>query len=127
MYSKRSGDQFGGGIFLIGLALLFMTGYWWPGLLFVIGASNIARGMAEGREWYNVSGGIGLIGLGIVFAIGFNLPLILLMIGLATLFGFNKAKCGWNEDDYDTYKHKNDEKAKNDDLYDGEALAGKAR
>ena len=72
MVSKERGDQVSGGVFLIGIAVLFMTGYWWPGVLFVIGASAIARGMAEGKEWYNVPGGLWMIALGIIFAFGFS-------------------------------------------------------
>ena len=47
MVSKARADQVSGGVFLIGLALLFMTGYWWPGILFVIGASTMARGVGR--------------------------------------------------------------------------------
>ena len=42
MVDKKRSDQAAGGVFLIGLALLFMTGYWWPGILFVIGAGILA-------------------------------------------------------------------------------------
>ncbi len=80
-------DQIAGGVFLIGLAILFMTGYWWPGIMFVLGASSLARGMAEGQEWYSVQGALWLIGIGLVFAVGFSLPLLLIIIGLSMLLG----------------------------------------
>lgn len=111
MVSKDRADQVSGGVFLIGLALLFMGVLpWWPGILFVIGASAIGRGVAEGQEWYTVSGGMWMIGLGIVFWFGFSLPLLLILIGLTMLFGYN-VKCGWNSAE----KRKNDIKRKNDD------------
>lgn len=43
MASKSQADQAATGVFLIGLAVLFMTGFWWPGMLFVIGFSSMAR------------------------------------------------------------------------------------
>jgi hypothetical protein len=86
--SKERTDQIAGGVFIIGLAVLFMTGYWWPGIMFVIGASSLARGMAEGREWYAVQGALWTIGIGLAFAIGFSLPLLLIIVGLSMLFGY---------------------------------------
>ncbi len=115
MMSKQRADQIAGGVFLIGLGLLFTNVIsFWPGILFVIGASNIARGMAEGRPWYNVSGGLWLIGLGIVFLFHFSWPMILILIGLSMLFGYS-VKDRRNSYD-DGGKLKNDEKLKNDDL-----------
>lgn len=87
-FSKERADQVAGGVFIIGLAIMFMTGMWWPGMLFVIGFSNLARGMAEGREWYSIQGALWMIGLGVVFTVGFSLPLLLILIGLSTLFGY---------------------------------------
>jgi hypothetical protein len=125
MVSKERADQIAGGVFLVGLGLLFTDVLdFWPGILFVIGASNIARGMAEGRAWYNVSGGVWLIGLGLVFLLNFSWPLILILLGLSMLFGyslkdrFRSKRWVVIEDDE---KVKNDEKRKNDDLlYDDE-------
>jgi hypothetical protein len=87
MIDKTRADQVSGGVFLIGLALLFITGYWWPGILFLIGASSMARGVAEGRDWYSIPGGLWMIGLGLVFAFGFSWPLLLILIGVSMIFG----------------------------------------
>lgn len=125
MVSKQRADQIAGGVFLVGLGLLFTDVIdFWPGILFVIGASNIARGMAEGRAWYNVSGGVWMIGLGLVFLLNFSWPVILILIGLSMLFGYSvkdrfRSK-RWVVID-EGEKVKNDEKRKNDDLlYDDE-------
>ncbi len=88
IFSEQRADQVSGGVFMIGLAVMFLTGYWWPGILFVIGASTLARGMAEGRAWYSVQGALWMIGLGVVFALGFSLPLLLVLIGLSMLLGY---------------------------------------
>ena len=93
MYAREYENQVSGGIFLVGLALLFLTGYWWPGIMFVIGASAIARGVAAGQPWYTVQGGIWAIGIGIIFALGFSLPLLLIVIGLSMIFGYKAWPC----------------------------------
>lgn len=120
MVSKERADQIAGGVFLIGLGLLFTNVLdFWPGILFVIGASNIARGMAEGRPWYNVSGGLWLIGLGLVFLLNFSLPVILILIGLSMLVGYSvkdqaKRKRFVLVEDFD--EARNEDKRKNDEL-----------
>lgn len=37
MNTKRTKSGIAGGIFLIGLGVLIITGSWWPGIMFVIG------------------------------------------------------------------------------------------
>lgn len=113
--TKERSDQIAGGVFLIGLAVLFMTGAWWPGILFVIGASSIARGVAEGQDWYNVPGGVWMIGLGLLFWFGFRWELLLIFAGLSMLFGYSWFNQHDDEDEGEKRKRKNDEKPENDD------------
>jgi hypothetical protein len=119
MNSKTNADRVSGAVFLIGLGILFtplssVVGGFFPGILFVIGASAIARGVAEGKEWQQVSGGIGMIGLGLFFLLGFNLGLLLILLGLAMLFGYNY-KPEWfgreprHSDAFGSEKRKHDE------------------
>ena len=68
--SGHRANEISGAIWLIGLGILFVTGYWWPGILIVIGAGSIAQGLAEGRGWYGFQGGLWAIGLGIWFMFG---------------------------------------------------------
>jgi hypothetical protein len=37
-------------IWLIGLGILFLTGWWWPGILIVIGVSMVAGALVRGIE-----------------------------------------------------------------------------
>jgi len=37
--SKRRANTISNGVLLIGLGILFVTNYWWPGILLVVGAS----------------------------------------------------------------------------------------
>ena len=39
-----------GGIWLIGLGVLFATGYWWPGILFLVGDHGDRRGIGRRAE-----------------------------------------------------------------------------
>ena len=87
MVDKKRADQISGGVFLIGLALIAMLDFWWPGIMFVIGASAMARGVAEGQDWYNVPGGLWMIGIGLVFLFNFSWPMILILVGVSMLFG----------------------------------------
>jgi hypothetical protein len=107
MMTKQRADQIAGGVFLIGLGLLFTNVIaFWPGILFVLGASSLARGMAEGREWQSVTGGVWLIGLGLLFMLGFSWPLLLILIGASMLVGRNQ---GWMCWDGEKRKRKNEE------------------
>ena len=93
MTDKRSNEIFGG-TFLIGLAVLFLINWWWPGIMFVIGIAFIARAVAEGRNWMDERNGLICIGIG-VFFVALNLlsvainwwPLILIAIGAYLLLG----------------------------------------
>lgn len=119
MKHKYYGDQVCGGVFLIGLALLFLTGWWWPGILFVIGAAMIARALGEGRPWQSATPAFWVIGIGVVFgvpgifkALNWTLILagILIVVGMFMLLGGNSRR----DEDEDE-----DEKAKNDDDDEG--------
>lgn len=96
MISKERTDQVFGGVFLIGLAILFFSGYWWPGIMFVIGIAMLARTYSEGKPLTSNGGAWVTIAIGVVFALGnvFQLlgdvpwwPLILIALGLYLLFG----------------------------------------
>lgn len=50
----------------IGLLILFVTGAWWPGLLFVAGLAALLQGAAQDRYWLIV--GIAMLIVGAVIA-----------------------------------------------------------
>ena len=88
MNEKRSNEIFGG-TFLIGLAVLFLINWWWPGIMFVIGIALLVRAVAEGRSWSSERGGLICLGIGVVFTF-FSInfwPLILIAIGVYLLVG----------------------------------------
>lgn len=95
MISKDRADQIFGGIFLIGLAVLFATGWWFPGILFVVGAASLGRTYADGKSLSENNGALITIAIGGIFLIGdvFSffggnwLPLLFILLGGYLLFG----------------------------------------
>jgi hypothetical protein len=108
MMSRGNRSQVGGAVFLIGLGIVALLNFWWPGIMFVIGASLLASEFAETNTISFSSGRV--IGAAVVVIIGllglidFNIPwgsiwpIALIVIGLALLFGWNFS---------DRNKHKN--------------------
>jgi hypothetical protein len=90
-FNKNRSDQTFGGVMLIGLALLFLTGWWWPGIMFVIGAALLARGQVEGTPWNENTAALAVLGVGLVFWLGIFswnwLPLLMIGVGAYLLFG----------------------------------------
>lgn len=83
--SDQRAGQVTGGIWLIGLGLLFYTGHWWPGIMFVIGASSIVQGLVEGRGWYAFQGGLWCIAIGVWAYYHFNIALFFVVLGASMI------------------------------------------
>lgn len=78
-------NQLSGAVWLIGIGVLFVTGYWWPGVMFVVGVGMIVQGLAEGRGWYAFQAAAWMIGLGLWFALGWGVGALLIVIGISAL------------------------------------------
>jgi hypothetical protein len=57
MDKQRTASGISGGLFLISLGILIMTGWWWPGIMFALGLSFGAELIFRG----NVGRGIGTL------------------------------------------------------------------
>ncbi len=116
--SENRANEIFGGTFLIGLAVLFLINWWWPGIMYVIGISMIVRAVAQGRSWMSERGGLVVLGIGVIFTVidglkifTFNWwPLILILLGVYLLFG-NRWRGGGGSSGSD-----GNGKSKNDDL-----------
>ena len=82
MSSERAGELMGG-VWLIGLGILFFTGWWWPGIMFVIGVSAILQGLVEGRGWYSFQGGFWSIAIGVWVLLHYNIAVLFVAMGLS--------------------------------------------
>lgn len=94
MFEKQNADRIGGGVFLIGLGIIAIFNYWWPGIMFVIGAMLITKGLMSGQRLENLTGAFVVIAIGAIFAledvignIGSLWPIVLIAAGLFMLFG----------------------------------------
>ena len=106
-------DQAAGGVFFIGLGILFITGFWWPGILLVLAATKMAGALAAGKRWQAQSSALWLVVIGLAFSLpplvsdllGIKVSFVaLLLIGMGLLMLFN-ADCRPNLDG----KKKNDD------------------
>jgi hypothetical protein len=76
-----------GAVWLFGLAALFYTGRWWPGILFLIGASAIIEGLIQGQGWYALQGEAWVIGIGVWALMNFQLWFLFVLLGVSVLLG----------------------------------------
>lgn len=77
--------QMNGGLWLIGLGMLFLTGTFWPGILVLIGISAYLEETARGRHQEALRTLIFTLGLAVLFALGWFWPGILILLGLTAL------------------------------------------
>ncbi len=71
-----------GGIWLIGLGVLFATGYWWPGILFLVGVTAMVEGSARGSGWQSMHGGLWLLLIACWAMMRFNLTVFFVALGV---------------------------------------------
>ena len=56
-------------VFVIGIIALAIRGDWWPGILVVLGITNVASGLLQREHWKTISGLFWLAGLYLVFSL----------------------------------------------------------
>jgi cytochrome c-type biogenesis protein CcmH/NrfF len=114
MNEKRANEVFGG-TFLIGMAILFLINWWWPGILYVIGIAMLVRAIAQGRRWMDERAGLVALAIAVVFTLidflrvfSFNWwPVVLILLGVYLLFG-NRRLSG-HSGSAESDKRKNDD------------------
>ena len=81
-------DTLSGGILLIGLGVLFLTGRgFWPWILVVIAFAQLPTLMAQKKGWMAWQGFFWLMGMAVLFASGRFWPGILILLGVTALIG----------------------------------------
>ncbi len=85
---KKYYETLSGGIFLIGLGLLFLTRWgFWPWILVVIAFAQLPVLLGQNQGWAGWQGFFWLIGLALLFASGQFWPWILIVVGISILIG----------------------------------------
>jgi len=90
---QRKASAISGGIFLISLGVLIITGWWWPGIMIAIGLSSCAELVFRGRIAQGIGSLVFFCAIPIVVAIiqATQIPwtvvvaLVLVGIGVITL------------------------------------------
>lgn len=67
---KRKADAISGGIFFISLAVLLITGWWWPGIMFALGLAGGASLIFRRKYW----------GAIVTMALFFSIPIVIWVI-----------------------------------------------
>lgn len=84
-------DGLTGGVWLIGLAVLFMTGWWWPGIMVLIGLSSLFSGLAHAHDANArlgaLQGAVWMLGIGVIAFFGWWWPGMLVLVGISAMLG----------------------------------------
>ncbi len=83
----RQANAITSAIWLVGIGVLIVTGWWWPGIMFLIGLGAIVEGFARGRGWYALQGSLWTIGIGVWALTRYNILALFILIALSGLAG----------------------------------------
>lgn len=90
---KQRGFQFrpptpaSGAVFMIGLGVLFLTGFWWPGILVLVGVTGALENLRTGSVREGLVSLVFMCGLAALFYFDIFWPGILILIGVTALIG----------------------------------------
>jgi hypothetical protein len=80
-------DSIAGGVFLIGLGLLFATRFWWPGILFLVAIVALLEGWIGGKGWPAIQGGLWMVFIALWAMFHFSLAFLFVGLGIGMLVG----------------------------------------
>ena len=63
---QRQASAISGGIFLISLGVLLVTGWWWPGIMVAIGLASGAELIFRGKVWSGIGSLLFFCGIAVV-------------------------------------------------------------
>jgi len=90
LVSKRKATAISNGVFLIGLAMLIYTGYWWPGILLVVWANLFLKQYLTGRVYDATITSVLLLGLVALSVLNLGItalgPILLVVGGIYIIF-----------------------------------------
>jgi hypothetical protein len=71
---------------LIGLGILFATGFWWPGILILVALTSLLQGWSLGRPWDGVHVAFWMILIAAWAMLRFSMPFFFVALGLYVIF-----------------------------------------
>jgi hypothetical protein len=84
--TKQNADTISGGVFLVGLGVLFLIHWFWPGILLLLGLVALVREWMQGERSKGLTAFLILGGLAVFFSFNFSwsivLPVALICLGL---------------------------------------------
>jgi hypothetical protein len=84
---KRMAGALSGGIFLISLGILLVTGWWWPGIMVALGLSSGAALIFRGKTWQGVGTLAFFCGIAVLVEIARRTDIDGLVVGAMILIG----------------------------------------
>ena len=84
---KQNADTISGGVLLIGLGVLFLFDWFWPGILLLIGVVSLVNQWIKGRFASGLTSLLVLGGLTIAFSFNFDWAIVfpVVLIGLGVI------------------------------------------
>jgi hypothetical protein len=76
-----------GGIWLIGLGILFATRFWWPGIMFLIAITAVFQGWLNRQTWYGVQAGFWCAFVGVWALVRYSFAFLLVGLGISVIVG----------------------------------------
>jgi hypothetical protein len=75
------------GLFLIGLAVLAITDWWWPGILVLVGTISLVGAILNNRLWMGLQGVLWMFGIAVIATFDWWWPGMLILAGLSVIAG----------------------------------------
>ena len=84
---QRMAGAISGGIFLISLGVLIITGWWWPGIMVALGLSSGAALIFRGKIWQGIGSLVFFCGIAVVVEIVRSTDISGVIVGAFILIG----------------------------------------
>jgi len=84
-HSKQA-NAITGGVWLIGLGVLFATRFWFPGILILIAITSLVQGWSLGRRWDGLHVAFWMILIAVWAIFKFSMAFFFVALGLYVIF-----------------------------------------
>ena len=74
-----------GGVFLIGLAVLAVFNWWWPGIMFLLGLTTLVGSASARQPRAGLYGALWMFGIAVIALLGWWWPGMLFLVGIMVL------------------------------------------